>query len=93
MALTHFAKDCLKRGVANNQAGANLATVIDAGTGTITQPSKEALCVAVGNHAIGYGLATKFAADTELAHSETWRLAQMLGSYTAALAIKAEQED
>lgn len=91
MALTQFAKDRLKHGVANNEAGANLATVINAGAGTIQQAHKEALCVAVGNHAQGYGLATKFSGNTALANSETWRLAQLLGSYTAALAIKTEQ--
>lgn len=91
MALTQFAKDLLKHGVANNAAGANLATVIDAGTGTIQQAHKEALCVSVGNHAQGYGLATKFSANTALANSETWRLAQMCGSYAAALAIQTEQ--
>jgi len=92
MALTHFAKDCLKRGLANNQAGANLATVIDAGAGTISLPTAAALCAAVGSVAIGSGLATKFAGNTALAHSETWRLAQACGSYAAALAIKTEQD-
>lgn len=91
MALTDFAKDRLKSGCANAAAGANLATVINAGTGTVQQPTKEALCAGVGNHAVGLGLATKFAANTALANSEAWRLAVLCGSATAALAIKDEQ--
>jgi hypothetical protein len=91
MALTQYALDRLRRGLANNTAGDNIKTVVNAGTGTIQQAHKEALCCGVGNHAIGYGLATKFSANTALANMETWRLAQMLGSYTAALEIKTEQ--
>lgn len=91
MALSVFAKQMLKAGLANAAAGAELATIINAGTGTVGQPSREALCVGVGNHAIGYGLVTKFENNTALANSEAWRLAAMLGSHTAALAIKTEQ--
>jgi hypothetical protein len=91
MALTQFAKDRLKSGCANAAAGSQLATVIDAGSGTIDQPSKEALCAGVANHAVGNGLATKFSANTALANSEAWRLAVLCGSATAALAIKDEQ--
>lgn len=91
MALSQFAKNAIKHGVANNAAGVDIAARIDAGSGALAVASSEALCIGVANHAIGRGLETKFENNTALANSETWRLAAMLGSHTAALAIKTEQ--
>jgi hypothetical protein len=91
MALTAHTRERLVKGLANAAAGDNCKTVINAGSGTVQQPTKEALCAAVGSHAKGYALATKFSGNTALATNDTWRLAAALGSYTAALDIKNEQ--
>lgn len=91
MALRQHTKDCLRFGIANIAAGTNCATIINAGSGTITQASKEAVGHAVGNIGIGRGLTTKFSGNTALASNDMWRMAVACGSHTAALDIRTHQ--
>ena len=91
MALTQHTKECLRFGVGNIAAGSNLATVINAGSGTVAQGSKDAFDNACGNRDVGKGLTTKFGANTALAANDAWRIAVACGSYTAALDIKTAQ--
>jgi len=93
MALSEHTKQCLRNGLASSAASSELTTIINAGTGAVSQPNKEALCASVGNHSKGYLLATKFSANTALAATtnDIWRLAVACGSYAAALEIKTEQ--
>lgn len=91
MALTQFAKDRLRFGLANIAAGSNYASVINAGTGTLYQASKDAFTHAAGNRPIARAINVKILANTALSDNDTWRLAVACGSYTAALAIKTEQ--
>ena len=93
IGLRQHTKECLRFGIGNIAAGTQLANVINAGTGTISQASKDAFDNAVGNRDIGKGLTTKFGANTALADASVdhWRIAVACGSYTAALDIENEQ--
>ena len=93
MALRQHTKECLRFGIGNIAAGSEIATIIDAGTGTISQGGKDALHNAVGNRDMGQLIDAKLEANTALSDSsgDHWRLAVACGSWTAALDIENSQ--
>ena len=90
MAISNFARELLKHGLANRKAADDIADIVDAGSGTMASSSKRWLLFATGNRKATDLLETGINAGTAINDFAQRRLAIAIGDQGAADEIADE---